>query len=247
MRAATLILTLVVLPLAANSIIVRHDVSDAKYIALAGSYPSVCHFPDGEGTLIAGEWVLTAAHIAEGLQRMQENGRNVTVLCGSEHYNIRQFVVHPEFRPILHDIALVQLDRPVEGVQPVPLYSDRDEKSRLITIVGRGDFGTGLTGPRLMDKVKRAATNLVDDADDHWLWFDFDNPHADDVTAMEGVSGPGDSGGPAFVEIDNVTYLAGVSSHQRGDGKPGRYGAVEYYTRVSQYRDWIKGVMSGNE
>lgn len=226
-----------------KTIIIRHDTNVADHIALAERYPAVCHFPDGEGTLIDTEWVVTAAHVALGLRRVQERGQSVTVMCAGMIYHIDTIVVHPEFRPINHDIALVRLQNPVKSVTPVPVCTSVDPGA-MITIVGRGDFGTGLTGPVSMDKILRAATNLIDGLDEQWLWFDFDNPFAADVTALEGVSGPGDSGGPAFVDQYGKTYLAGISSHQRSDGKPGRYGAVEYYTRVTQYIAWINEVKS---
>ncbi|MDX1476332.1 MAG: trypsin-like serine protease [Saprospiraceae bacterium] len=238
--AVTSVLLVCVIP--GEAIIVRHDTPEADHQALAARYPATCHFADGSGTLIADTWVLTAAHVAQGLQRSIERGETVQVECSNASFIADSIVIHPAFRPVVHDIALVRLSTPVQHVTPVPLFDD-DETGALITIVGRGDHGTGLTGPVRQDRIDRAATNLVDGVDAHWLWFDFDNPFASDVTPLEGVSGPGDSGGPAYVDVNGTTHLIGVSSHQRSESRPGRYGAVEYYARVSQYVTWIRNVV----
>ena len=60
------------------------------------------------------------------------------------------------------------------------------------------------------------------------------------VTELEGISGDGDSGGPAFVMTSRGLELAGLSAFQRASGaRLGKYGATEVYTRVSQYQDFV--------
>ena len=55
----------------------------------------------------------------------------------------------------------------------------------------------------------------------------------------------GDSGCPAFIEIDGVSYIAGLNSW--GDGprgvRVGQYGAFDYQTRVSQYLEWLDTIV----
>lgn len=224
----------------AQAIIIRHDRDDSKYVALGARYPAVCFIGrDGEGTLIAPRWVLTAAHVVDHLPKDARRVRFDTV-----DYPIEKVILHPDWKPgEPEDVALLMLSRPVEAVSPVALYTDTDEAGKLVTFVGRGDTGTGLTGPKIMDKKKRAATNKVDSADNEWLYFTFDDPAT--ATELEGISGPGDSGGPALIEKDGRLYTAGISVWGR-PGKNGRgtYGAREGYTRVSSYTDWITSVMS---
>jgi hypothetical protein len=50
------------------------------------------------------------------------------------------------------------------------------------------------------DRRLRAATNRVEKADGPFLQFRFDAPEDPNVTDLEGISGPGDSGGPAYIE-----------------------------------------------
>jgi len=197
---------------------------------------------DGMGSLVRPDWVLSAAHVATELSL----DKKITV--GKTDYSIQQIVLHPNFRNYglskeiaEHDIALIQLDQSVKDVPILPLYIEADELEKVVTFVGRGDFGTGLIGPDKVDGKMRKATNQVEEVDKQWLIFKFDAPPGG--TALEGISGPGDSGGPALLEVDGGWAIAGVSSGQKSDGfGEGYYGVREYYTRVSKYVDWIESV-----
>ena len=239
----------VVIWISLSSLIVRHDIPDEKFIELAKDYPQICHFQMGEGTLIRSNWILTAAHVATALQEDREKGRTDKVICGGKAYEVDQIFVHPDYEllrsVISHDISLVKIKQMVDDIEPAKLYNGEDEVGKLITLVGAGDWGNGETGTQGWDQVTRAATNRIDFGNDQWIFFSFDSPDSGKATEYEGVSGGGDSGGPAFVKIDGVNYLAGVSSHQKGHGqfRQGHYGVKEYYARVSSYLDWIEGIV----
>jgi len=200
---------------------------------------------DGMGMLIAPIWVLSAAHVATELLQ----GSDIDI--AEEFYTIEKIFLHPGFRNYSetdemaeNDIALIQLRRPVETVSPLPLYTQRDELGKTVTFVGRGDFGNGLIGPDSVDGRLRMATNRIEETDDQWLVFKFDAPPA--CTELEGISGPGDSGGPALIETDQGWVIAGISSGQNDLGQglgEGHYGVWEYYTRVSFQLDWIESVV----
>ena len=119
--------------------------------------------------------------------------------------------------------------------------------SNPVTFAGRGHSGDGLTGPDVRDGRLRAATNRIEAVRQNWLTFLFDAPPTG--TDLEGISGPGDSGGPAFMMVGGTTYLVGISSGQdsRATGKEGVYGVTEYYVRVSSYADWIRKTMAEAE
>jgi hypothetical protein len=234
-------------PLRDTPIIRRHDVADARYLELGARFQSIAHLrlpnsrgvADGEGTLIAPRWVLTAAHLTPDI----EPGLMITV--GDAAYRVDAVLVHPEWDGGPNDLALLRLDRDVSGVVPARLYRDSLETGRVLVLVGYGDTGTGLDGPDTNDWQVRGATNRVDEATGHWLKMRFDAPGDSQTTALEGVSGGGDSGGPAYLQQDGPEVLAGVSSGQSTratGGKPGRYGVTEYYTRVSRYVAWIEGL-----
>ena len=70
--------------------------------------------------------------------------------------------------------------------------------------------------------------------------FIFDSPDGGKALPFEGISGPGDSGGPALVMTPQGWATMGVSSAQRITGdKQGVYGAEEIYVRISDFVGWI--------
>ena len=230
--------------------IIRHDRQGEQYRALAAKYSAPVsqtlqrdRTMWAEGTLIDPNWVLTAAHSARVL-----SVPTGIVLVAERNYPIAQIILHPAWswdpdpdRWIAStDIALVELATPVMDIEPVPLYESKDELGQTVVFVGRGRFGTGLTGPAQADGQFRAATNKVEKTQNQWLVFRFDDPST--ATDLEGISGPNDSGGPAFIETDGGLYVAGVSSHQdnRQQGQAGVYGVWEYYTRVSEFLEWVR-------
>lgn len=249
---AALLLASAAMQAAAHPIVIRHDRNEADYRVLGERYAaSLClvKVPDGsgyvvaEGTLIDPRWVLTAAHVA----RYVRPGHTLQV--AGQTPVVKQVILHPSWHGPEHDLALIAFEQPVTGAAPLPLYRAGDEVGREIIVVGRGGFGTGETGPTHDDGVLRGALNRIDEAGPGWLSFVFDAPDAPNTTDLEGISGPGDSGGPGILLIDGTPYLAGISSGQddAATGRPGVYGVTEYYTRVSHYAAWIDAVMAGTE
>ena len=224
---------------AASAIVIRHDRPDAAYRELAVAYPFCSLNLGGWGggcTLIDPHWVITAAHAAG---RVEAGGR---IEVGGKSVEVAEVVVHPDFntKNYRNDLALLRLAEPVFEPSPVALYKGRDEVGKRVVFVGRGYFGTGESGAETGDKVLRAAENKVESVTEHWLRFIFDAPP--EALELEGISGPGDSGGPAFLETKGGLVLMGVSSWQdnSAQGTEGVYGVKEYYVRVSSYAEWIE-------
>ncbi len=235
----------------AKAIVIRHDRDDRQYVELARHFPATVIFHvtnsdfgmDGVGTLVDTRWVLTAGHIAADLKP-----GDVAEVAGAR-YEIKQIVQHPLWHGIKgwddveHDIALVRLRTAVRDVAPARLYTKSDEAGLTLTIAGAGRFGNGLTGPTIDDLTMRAATNRVLRVEGTQLVFRFDAPDDPDVTPLEGISGDGDSGGPAYLVLHGTVYVVGVGSAQDSrpvDRKLGHYGVLELYPRVSSFAPWIR-------
>ncbi|HEX8654444.1 MAG TPA: trypsin-like serine protease [Allosphingosinicella sp.] len=261
--AALASLCLLVTSISASAIIKRHDVSDFKYRELGETYrhtivegivPGSNGSPmlgNGNGTLVAPEWILTAAHVAAALPqtRPSDGSRPANVSINGIWYPIEAVYLHPDWSGVEspQDIALIRLSEPVPGARPACLYPARDEVGRTAVVVGTGGTGDGVTGSRRLDGKLRGATIRIGSLEKSGmqLGWRFRGPTESGVTPLEGISGPGDSGGPAFLRHRGRLCVAGVSSGQEGGGlRNGQYGVTEFYSRVSFFRSWIERVMA---
>lgn len=237
--------------------IVRHDRADAAYRRPAAAHPAVgCLEAPGRakgiGSLIHPRWVLTAAHSAIGIPPGHE------VRFGETQIRVRRTVLHPSWdrRPArpsrsslagFADLALLELDAPAAGIESLGLYAGSDEAGAVVTLVGNGGTGTGLTGARNWDGVWRAATNRVEEVlHEDWLLLRFDEPER--ATPLEGVNGIGDSGCPALLRHGGRWLVAGTASWEDASEARlrGGYGAWKYFVRVAAHLPWIQEELRGN-
>lgn len=227
----------------AGAVIIRHDVPDAEYVVADADYPALVALFDGwdcTASLVHESFLLTVAHCAMDL----EAGDSIEI-AGAPRA-IAEVILHPGWRDEDNfDIALIRLEQPVAGVAPLPIYRGSSELGATITIVGRGVTATGLEGEdgAESDMLLRAATNEVSAVGDHFIEVIFERGGEAGVTDREGVGASGDSGGPALIEVGGGLAIAGLNSWGEGDDGVGTYGARDYQTRVSRYRDWIDGIV----
>lgn len=193
---------------------VTGDYPDFKAVAAIGA-PGKNRFDVvGSAVLVDRQWVLTAAHVVMDPSGKGDFDRELRVRFGPhasqqfEEFAIVEYhlplplsklkplqggiryrekhVVHAEF----HDIALLKLDRPVEGVTPIPVCGKWGVQllGKPIFIAGYGDSGNGQnskTETWAPAELKRAAQNVVDreitvnpfsgERQGGLILFDFDN------------------------------------------------------------------------
>ena len=238
------------------AIAVRHDVDDSAFIELAQRFPAVAavRCADGscglgaESTLIDPRWLLTAAHVAASLEARRSRRNWRCRLSDRARRTLPRLA-----RRSRHSCRRCtrRAGVAVTGIAPAKVYDGMDEVGMVAFFVGRGGTGTGLTGYVSEDGRIRAATNRVESViNDSMLRFRFDAPGDPDVTELEGISGPGDSGGPAFVERNGTVYVIGVGVGQNAapaNGQRGHYKVLELYTRVSAFAGWIRSTLAGIE
>jgi hypothetical protein len=242
------------MPSAAAGIVIRHDVPDAAYLAKESDFPAVFSIyrtkaghKECVATVISVRWAITAAHCAREkrlLEGAASGGDGYSVEVAGRPAAIDKVLHHPRTGTgRAPDIALLRFVSPVAHVAPIPVYRGRDEQGRVILMPGWGGTGNGRTGLGVEDGLFRIAENLVDRAEEGRLWWRFDAPGPKSrALTLEGISGPGDSGGPALLKTPQGWAVAGVSSGQDTmGGAEGLYGVEEAFVRVSGFTKWIDG------
>jgi hypothetical protein len=170
------------------------------------------------GTLVAPDAVVTCAHCVDRLREYQAANNEVSVLFGTrarggidEFAHVIASVQHPDWVPNRvsysedgSDIAVLQLDRAIDDVDPVPMYA--------------GPVDDAWTGQEL-DFVGWGATNAAQVDSGVKRHVRIPVTGVDDLFVIHGAAGSGlntcfgDSGGSVFRTFDDgLTRLVAIPS-----------------------------------
>lgn len=251
--------------------IIRDDRTEASSIAL-GSGPAFAAARlsvaggVGSGTLVAPDWVLTAAHVVTSDTGAPLPLGSVSVLINGQQRSVTGVSVRPGWTGANYtaglDLALVHLSSPVASIAPALMDFGPAPVGGHATIVGYGAFGFGSSGFMSPPGALHGATNILDALASTiyptWsaslMLMDFDSPTSTswnrtgttEVSDIEGVPASGDSGGGTFVQVGGVWTLVGVHSFTFTAGPvaaSGGYGTGAADVLLVDSAAWIQSVI----
>ncbi|OFZ30428.1 MAG: hypothetical protein A2622_08455 [Bdellovibrionales bacterium RIFCSPHIGHO2_01_FULL_40_29] len=227
---------------------VQQNDSDANRVAMIlsdedGDATGIC-----TATLISSRVLLTAAHCITATPDKIKVAFHTSLSCESgfniaNTQRVLKTVVHEDYQDktttteVINDIALIFLE--VDAPSSYPIFKIADPQmvrnSRIYF------YGYGVTGSHNKDSGVLRKTSLQ--RSDYVIKKDIEKVRVDQSNG-KGIC-YGDSGGPAFVLIDNEPQILGVNSFGRGNEDKICEG-TSTLALVFSYKKWIQDVMNEN-
>ncbi len=202
------------------------------------------------GSLVADNWVLTAAHCVEapGINknpdRLDVVAGTLTFASGGQVLDVESVYVHPKWNASTFDFdaALLKLKDASKLGKPIALQPQGENTDEDVEVRVSGWGATSMGGPgssKLLFAMVPVVSNETCNKPDS-----YDGAITDAMfCAGEKAGGvdacQGDSGGP----VDTATQLVGIVSWGHGCALALKYGV---YTRVSSVSKWASETMSAN-
>lgn len=262
----------------AGAVVRRADKPDSAYLKLGANaaFASVgrveVDYGDGDGyvalgtaTLFGRDRLVSAAHVfdsdalfgARGL-RINFGGGRVQAIDFRSSGVVN---INPGYdsQTLKNDVSVVFLAKKFR-LNPGAVYAGkRIALEKRITFIGYGSTGTGLTGSYVYSNRKRGGQNALGRYTSGGAGFevDFDHPTnplfnslgSSSPRRLEGLLGPGDSGGSAWAKVGKKWRLIGINSYgvdwfpnANGNGVEDDYGDRSGFIYLPNYANWLKSL-----
>lgn len=202
------------------------------------------------GTVIADNWILTAAHcVGNGYPSSVRVGVHNRNSNEGETISVSQIIAHPSYSGNSYDVALLKLASPVNSSYvraklPTPAVLQAvAQPGDMLTVSGWGALSEGGSGPDVLHEVDVpvVSTSVCNSSAAYGGQID-----ATMICAGYQQGGKdscqGDSGGPIVAAYQGEIYSIGTVSWGQGCARPNKYGV---YARTSHVIDWINGYIGG--
>lgn len=202
------------------------------------------------GSLIAADWVLTAAHcIVYSTNYVVAGVYNRNNATSAKTFSVENISVHPGFSNVAggDDIALLKLAEPVP-TSLVSQYAQLPSTAFDNAYVGTGDllkvigWGTTSSGGSSSNTLLEVSVPVTSESycDSAYGSIDYDTQVCAGFTNGGKDSCQGDSGGPLLFSLGGQDYVAGIVSYGQGCASAGFPGV---YTRTAGFLNWVASIV----
>jgi len=196
------------------------------------------------GTLIAADWVLTAAHCVEGetaaTMKIRLGDNNINDTTGGIVVAVAAVYAHPDYDGFAwdNDVAVIRLATPVTDRTPTPIHRAMPATATPMIQVG---YGAVDDNDMVAGVLHRLATTSIDCAVTGDASIMAQNVVCFDQRDGNGTC-YGDSGGPSFVDVGGMLEVAAITS---GGTVESCLDGFDIQTSVAGELEFIDAAISG--